>query len=116
MDVTVDHGETAVVVTPKGDVDASSAPQLRATLDDLLVQGVHNFVIDLSSVEFLDSSGIATLVQLFKRVRIGEGDVRVCGLQAKVQRVFALIRLDRVFDTFEGRAEALASFGGAEAR
>lgn len=116
MDVTVDHEDATVVVTPNGEVDAGTAPQLRAVLDDLLVQGFHNFVIDLSEVDFIDSSGIATLVQLFKRVRIGEGDVRVCGLQAKVQRVFALIRLDRVFDTFDRRAEAVASFGGADAR
>lgn len=69
-------------------------------------------MIDLSDVAFMDSSGLATLVQLFKRVRICEGDVRLCGLQPKVQRVFELIRLDRVFDSFPGRDEAVASFAG----
>jgi len=104
--------QEVAVVTVSGDVDADSASELRRTLDDLLVQGEQQFVIDLSAVEFMDSSGLAALVQLFKRVRIGRGDVRLCGLQPKVRRVFELIRLDRVFTTFPDRAEALASFAG----
>lgn len=113
MDVTVDEVHDAVVVAVTGDFDAGSAPELRRQLDDLLVQGRQNFVIDLAGVGFMDSSGIATLVQLFKRVRIGHGDVRLCGVQPNVRRVLELIRLDRVFEMFDGRADAVASFAGA---
>lgn len=113
MELTTDQRDGIAVVTVAGEVDASSVSQLRSHLDDLLAQGDHNFVIDLTDVAFMDSSGLATLVQLFKRVRIGEGDVRLCGLQPKVQRVFELIRLDRVFDSFPSRSEAVASFAGS---
>jgi len=61
-------------------------------------------------VEFIDSSGLAAFVRLFKRVRIGEGDVRLCGLRPEVFKIFELTRLNRVFDIFETRAEAVGSF------
>ena len=116
MNAVVEREDRATIVAVAGDVDAGSAPDLRRLLDDLLVQGDHNFVVDLTGVEFMDSSGMATLVQLFKRVRVGEGDVRLCGLQPKVRRVFELIRLDRVFDSFPTRKEAIASFEPSDRR
>lgn len=103
------HGDVVAVVL-RGDVDAAGTPALREQLDGPLAGGRQNFVIDLSEVGFIDSSGLATVVQLFKRVRIGDGDVRLCGLQADVLRLFELVRLDRVFGLFPDRAAALASF------
>lgn len=110
MKVEVEHYGRVVAVVLTGDIDAAGAPELRQRLDELLTGGEHNFVIDLSGVPFMDSSGLATLVQLFKRVRIGSGDVRLCGLQPKVRRVLELIRLDRVFDVFDDRGAGVASF------
>jgi len=92
-------------------VDAGSVDLLRTELDSLVGGGQQRFVIDLSKVPFMDSSGLATLVQTFKRVRIGSGDVRVAGLQDDVLRIFQLVRLDRVFDLFPAAPEAVASFG-----
>lgn len=110
MELTTDRRDAMVVVTVDGEIDASNVAELQACLDDLLVQGDHNFVIDLAEVAFMDSSGLATLVHLFKRVRLGEGDVRLCGLQPQVRRVFELVRLNRVFETFPSRELAVASF------
>ncbi|RME46511.1 MAG: anti-sigma factor antagonist [Chloroflexi bacterium] len=110
MEIQVERNGTVAVVAVAGQVEAATAPQLREQFDGLLGDGEQNFVIDLSGVTFMDSSGLATLVQLFKRVRIGHGDVRLCGLQPEVQRIFELTRLDRVFDLFPDRVEAVASF------
>lgn len=110
VELTTDRRDGVAVVALAGEVDASNVTELRNHLDDLLVQGDHDFVIDLSGVGFIDSSGLATLVQLFKRVRVSQGDVRLCGLQPKVQRVFELIRLDRVFDAYPGPDDAIASY------
>ncbi len=110
MEINVERDGVVAVVVVSGDVDAATAPQLRQQFDDLLADGQQDFVIDLSGVKFMDSSGLAALVQLFKRVRIGHGDVRLCGLQPEVGRIFELTRLNRVFDIFPDRAEAVASF------
>ncbi len=110
MQIDVNKEKAIVLVVVKGDLDASSAPDLRAKFEELVGQGENQYIIDLSDVPFMDSSGIAALVNLFKRVRIGAGDVKLCGLQEEVAKVFELTRLNRVFDIFEARAEAVASF------
>jgi len=102
--------KNVVIVIVEGDLDASNAPDLRAKFEELIGQGENQYVIDLSGVPFMDSSGIAALVNLFKRVRIGAGDVKLCGLQEEVKKVFELTRLNRVFDIFDTCAEAAASF------
>lgn len=112
MDINVEKEGAIAVVGVSGDVEAATAPALRDSLDTLLGDGYQQFIIDLDNVPFMDSSGLATLVQLFKRVRIGNGDVRLCSIQPPVQRIFELTRLDRVFDIFPGRSEALASLSG----
>lgn len=68
-------------------------------------------MVDLAGVEVVDGSGFRQLVRFFTRVRIGHGDVRVCALRPPVRRMFELLRLDRVFDTFDDRDAAVASFG-----
>lgn len=111
MEINVERNGSVAVVAVSGEVDAATAPQLRQQFDELLGESQQEFVIDLSQVSFMDSSGLASLVQLFKRVRIGHGDVRLCGLQPEVSRVFELTRLHRVFDVFPDRAAAVSSFG-----
>lgn len=113
MHVTTEQVGTVTVVAVEGDIEAGSAPALRDQLDELLAGGAQQFVIDLAGVRFMDSAGIATLVQLFKRVRIGHGDVRLCSLQPSVDKIFRLVRLHRVFDTHEDRAAAVQSFAAA---
>jgi anti-sigma B factor antagonist len=103
-------GSPVTVVTVEGFVDASTVGDLRDTLERLVREGRQRFVIGLAGVPFMDSSGLAALVQTFKRVRIGEGDVRIAGLQDEVLRVFQLVRLDRVFDLYPDAAAAVASF------
>ena len=105
----IKEGDVVVVVV-EGDLDANSAPDLRTKFEELLGKGENEYVIDLSGVPFMDSSGIAALVNLFKRVRIGAGDVKLCGLREEIIKVFQLTRLDRVFDIFDNRADAIASY------
>jgi anti-sigma B factor antagonist len=110
MEVTTEREDGVAVVTLRGEVDADHAEQLHAAFGELLGMGVHNFVIDLSGVIVIDGAGLAELVNLFKRVRIGPGDVRLCGFPTWVKVMFAMTRLNKVFDSFETPAAAVASF------
>ncbi len=70
MVLSVEHPDGVALLTLQGDVDAGTVEVLRRAIDELLAKGEHRFVVDLTGVPFMDSSGLATLVQLFKRVRI----------------------------------------------
>jgi anti-sigma B factor antagonist len=110
--VRVDVGKEGdvVVVAVEGELDASTAPELRNKFEELIGQGENQYIIDLASVGFMDSSGISAIVNLFKRVRIGQGDVKLCNLSAEIMRVFELTRLNRVFDIYDDRAAAINSY------
>ncbi len=114
LEVTTERADGVAVVALGGDVDADHAGQLHAALGELLAAGVHNFVIDLSGVKVIDGTGLAELVNFFKRVRIGPGDVRLCGFPTWVTVMFAMTRLNKVFAKFESRDAAVASFAPAQ--
>jgi len=110
MKIEVTKENDIAIVAVEGEIDVETSPQLRERFDELLAQGEHNFVIDMGGVDFIDSSGLAAFVRLFKRVRVGEGDVKLCCVRPEILKIFELTRLNRVFDIFEARTEAVKSF------
>ena len=71
---------------------------------------IRNVIVDLAKVEFMDSSGLATLVALLKRVADREGDLKLCGIQKKVRLVFEITRAYRVFEILDTLDEAVRAF------
>jgi anti-sigma B factor antagonist len=114
VEVTTESADGVAVMVVSGSLDAAHAGRLGESFGRLLASGEHNFVVDMADVGVLDGSGLATLVGMFTRVRIGPGDVRLSGLQPWVKVMFALTRLNRVFEAFEDRAAAVASFRRSE--
>jgi anti-anti-sigma factor len=112
MDMTItEHVVRIVVVAPRQRIDAFSAPELRAKLDELLEQGVQRFVLDLAAVPFLDSAGMAALVSLLKRARQQGGDVRlIWPSEEAARRILRLTKFDRVFTMADTIDAALADF------
>ena len=112
MKMTVtEHVIRIVVAAPQQRIDAFSAPELRARLDQLLESGVQRVVLDLSEVPFLDSAGMAVLVSLLKRARQVGGDVRlVWPTEEGARRLLRLTKFDRVFTMFDSAATALSDF------
>ena len=109
MDCMIEEHEGVMIISPHGDLDAETIDGFQTRLDELLSDGAHYFVIDLGDVRFLDSTGLAALVRLYKRVRLGEGDVRLAHVPPPVMAILELTRLSRVFDIFPTASAAAAS-------
>jgi anti-sigma B factor antagonist len=112
MDITItEHITRIVVAAPRQRIDAFSAPELRAKLEQLFEQGVYRYVLDLSAVPFLDSAGMAALVSLLKRARQAGGDVRlVWPSEEAACRILRLTKFDRVFTMADSAEAALVDF------
>ena len=68
----------AALLTLAGDFDMHTVQSVAQPVEDLLQDPPHDLVVDLTGVEFIDSSGIALLVKVYTRVvREGEGTMRV---------------------------------------
>ena len=72
---------------------------------------LRNVVVDLTGVDFLDSSGLGSLIALLKRVSERGGDMKIAGLQKKVRMVFEITRAFKVFDIFDNTEEAIKACG-----
>jgi len=97
----------AVVVSVAGSVDIYSSPELRGELKVALDAKARPLVIDLGGVSFVDSSGLATLIEGLQKVQAYGGKLLLCNLTPKVLGVFQLANLDHIFQIRESREAAL---------
>jgi len=105
----VRHTAEATIVELYGDVDLHHSPDLHATLIDALSDHPSRLIINLSGVPYMDSSGVGTLVEVFRRVSAYKGKMVLCGLTPRVRSVMEITKLDRFFticDTEEQAAQA----------
>lgn len=94
-----------------GRIDSHSASTLRSELTQLINLRPANIVVDLEHVSFIDSSGLAILVQGLRTCRERGGSLCLSNPQHPVRLIFELTRLDRAIDIFPNHTEAIASFG-----
>ena len=104
------HGEVAVLSFDAGEIlDSHNAGDVKAQAFRR-IDGRCDLVIDLQNLEFVDSAGLGVLVGIYKRVKQRGQRVAVARAQPYVARVMRIIRLDRVFESFDDVASALAAF------
>ncbi len=94
----------------EGRLDASSAKQLKTEVQELTGAGRVNMVVDLEAIDFLDSSGLGSLVAALRSVNKLNGDIKLASLQEPVRVIIELTRLHRVFEIFGNATDAVESF------
>ena len=96
------------VVSVSGDIDLYTSPDLRKAIAKAAKKKADPLVIDLKEVDYMDSSGVATLVEGMQLTGRYDGAFRVATLNDGVREVFELARLDKVFNVFDNVDSALA--------
>lgn len=110
--VTKQAGEALVVSLEGSRLDAAQSVRFKEAMRALVENHAGRIVLDMSRVEFMDSSGLGALVAVLK-LEGARGELVLTGLTPAVAKVFALTRMDRVFKIVPGAEDALA--GGARA-
>ena len=93
------------VIDVEGELDMNTAPQLERELHEPLASPDSGLVIDLSSCEFIDSTGIALIVRAWQQL---DGGFALCGIGDQVERVLDITGLEEAIPTHPGREEAIA--------
>jgi anti-sigma B factor antagonist len=112
MELTLNvHSEPPgfTVIEVGGEIDVYTAPQLRERLVSLVDSGSYQLIVDMESVEFLDSTGLGVLVGGLKRVRNHEGGIDLVCTQSRILRIFRITGLNRVFSIYDTVPAALAA-------
>lgn len=108
MDFEVEEvGSDAVVITCAGRLNIVSAPGLREAVSGIISSGRPRVVVDLDAVEFIDSSGLGSLIGCLKTARQAHGDLRIARPTKQVLTVLQLSNIDRILRPYESPQAAL---------
>jgi anti-sigma B factor antagonist len=103
---TLDGG--VPVITLKGEVDVYTAPQLKQQMITLLEAGAKQMLIDLTNVEYFDSTALGVLIGGLKRIRERDGSLSLLCPNPRIRRVFEITGLDKIFEIYGTMDEAIA--------
>src|SRR3954453_21046967 len=96
------------VISVSGEIHVTTAPEFSQRLNDAIAAGTRGVVIDMSGVEFIDSTGLSVLLNGLRRVTRAEGKLSLVVSNPTVLRLFEITRLDSTFDIQPSREAALA--------
>ena len=108
MKISIRAVGDAKVVEVEGEVDLSTSPDLRRTLFETL-STVGRLALNLGAIRYIDSSGIATLIEVLNRSQHLKKEFVLFGLSPAVQEVFRLTHVVRIFRVFQTEQEALGT-------
>ncbi len=95
-----------VVLRPQGDVDLSTSPVLRCEIQEAQVRTPQRLIVDLAGVPYMDSSGVATLLEAWQISKRQRTKLVLCNLQEKVKAIIEIARLEMVFTIAKDCEEA----------
>ena len=117
FELNVSERDGCRVLSVTGELDVATAPQLRQEAVRLATSDRSDLVLDLSGVDFLDSTGLGVIVGVLKRIRTHGGELAVAGTEPHVRKGFDITRISDVlpmYDTVDEACAALASRNGTE--
>lgn len=104
---TTQDGNTVIVLKPTDRLDITTAWQFRLKLQESISKLSRNVVVNLGEVDFIDSSGLTSLVAGMRDADKAKGSFRICNVHPDAKLVFEVTMMDTVFEIFETEAEAL---------
>lgn len=109
VEITTEKIDAGFLMRLKGDVDMNTSPDVRKNLGDLFRQKAvaRAILINLSGVRYMDSSGIATLVEAMQNCMKQGMRLRLVEPSASVRDVFEMARLSSIFEIFPSADAAL---------
>lgn len=110
MDLETEKSGDVTVLTPNADyLDASNVEDFKRDMAPI-VEANSQLLINMTPIQFLDSSGLGALLSCMRRMNTAGGDLKLFGLTEAVRGTFRMTRMHRIFDIFDTRDQAEKSF------
>ncbi|NDE85189.1 MAG: anti-sigma factor antagonist [Verrucomicrobia bacterium] len=106
MEITEKTDGGVLILTVSGEIDLNQSPTLRSTLRAKAAAKTPCLLLDFSAVLYIDSSGLATLIEYYQSSRTFAGKLALCSLAPRVRSSFDLVRLSEVFSIYPDLAAA----------
>jgi anti-sigma B factor antagonist len=95
------------VIELEGEIDLKEAPAIRSVVVPILEKKPSRLLFDMTGVSYIDSSGLAVLIEAYQQLSRHGGEVALCGLAKNVASVLKLARLDLIFTIHPDRESAM---------
>ena len=110
MKISARRTDTATILDVSGNIDMSNSPEIRkALLHEIRELGVTRVLLNLSAVNYIDSSGVASLVEGLKASRDLGSRLVLFGLNDSPRELFKISRLLKLFEVYDDETQAMAS-------
>jgi anti-sigma B factor antagonist len=93
-----------------GEIDINTSPSIKKQFDKLLSSRTPKIVVNLAKVTYVDSSGLATLVEILKSMRSYGGRLRLTNMSPKIKSLFEITKLEKLFEIVQDEQEAVSTF------
>lgn len=103
----------ATVATVTGEIDPHTAPGLRTRALELIEQGHHHLILDLSGVGFCDSTGLSALIGIWHGAQEAGGSLALAAVPGRLMRMLTLTGVDNLLPHYPSTADALSAHQGA---
>lgn len=104
----VDYMNDHVVVRMKGDLDIVNSGDFKKwVVDHLIASGKKNIVLDMSNLNYMDSSGLGVIISIQKHCKLNGGSLSIFGLNDQIRKLLELTSLDRILKIRNNLEEAL---------
>ncbi|HPG40627.1 MAG TPA: STAS domain-containing protein [bacterium] len=107
LEINVEESNGIVFLHIKGEVDLYSSPDVRKKIFEIVKHKAPVILVNLEQVKYMDSSGVATLIEGLQQSNKYNGRFALYGLQNNVKEVFELTRLDKIFAIYPDRDSAI---------
>ncbi len=109
MNILESHVGRFTVLNLEGDVDLNSSPQVRRVFDQLIQKKVLDIIVNFEKVTYLDSSGLATLIEMLQRLAKYQGNLYLVEMSEKIKNLFEITKLDKLFKIYQTQQDVVAT-------
>lgn len=98
MQIKVEDRSDVTICYISGEIDINTAPQIKKGFDKIIAGKKKKVLVNLKDASYIDSSGLATFVELLKNARKYGGALKITNLSSKIKSLFEITKLDKLFD------------------
>ncbi len=109
MKINQSERDGFTVISIAGELDINSSPRLREAFQPFCQQSAHNIIVDFAELSYVDSSGLATFIEILQRLKKQGGSLAFVQVPEKIRNLFEVTKLDKLFSIYHTQDEAIAS-------
>jgi len=110
MNIKQEKQDDKIIFTLDGEINISTSPQLRKAFNATIEDGLKKVLVDFSGVSYIDSSGLATFIEILQRLKKAGGRLHLSNMNEKVKNVFEITKLIKLFNIYDNNQEAITNF------